>query len=368
MRIPFFALPILLVNVKAASTRVLPYYIKAYIRDSDKQNYKSVVKEIDCVLGEVIKGEAPVKKVTLKIMPYFKNCESLIKNWVLRWNLLLAHNVEYDPFSTQLTIDELMSKHCTLAIQHIQESKVGKAFIDKWALRFFWLQEFVDALHVAVMLRSEGDGLKMEMLMFKQVIRCSTNWLNKNEKDLQKNFCELVRTPPHFCHYTLQELERMSSSIEQLPFDLLLKNAQYYRALNMLDVNLYSFEDINAYSRSSKMLRKSLMHQSHRHLSFLIQRMKHQCNQIKIKWKQGKRTQLGEDYKMVEIMWSSWYGLALPTVNALKSMQGFAANSLIDFLNFGLKGTIFASTVTDYSEGHSVWDFYLSSLDVGHSA
>ena len=114
------------------------------------------MKEIDCVLGEVIKGEAPVKKVTLKIMPYFKNCESLIKNWVLRWNLLLAHNVEYDPFSTQLTISELMSKHCSLTIQHIQESKVGKAFIDKWALRFFWLQEFVDALHVAVLLRSEG--------------------------------------------------------------------------------------------------------------------------------------------------------------------------------------------------------------------
>ena len=371
MRIPLFGLLVLLVNVRASANRELPYYIKAYLYNNDKQNYEIVVKEIGYVLEEVIKGKESLKKASSKLSRYFKNCENLISNWLLRWNHLLANNVTYDPFLSQLTIDKLMNKHFALTLQHIREINIGKIFLEQWVLRFCWMQEFVDALHVAVILRVEGVTLTMEMHMFKIIIRCLKDWLTEFEDRLQVNNSGLTKPKQterlsfgYYGLWTLQDLDRMSSSMEQVPFDLLLKNEKYLRALNILDVEFYSFEDMDSHVQSSKMLQKSLMHQNHCHLNFLVQQMEQRSSQMKNKWQRGKRTQLGKDYEMVEIMWSSWYGLTLPTVRSLESMQGFAADCLIDFFNFGLKGTILASTTTDRREGLALWKVYLSSLDV----
>ena len=45
---------LIIVNVKAAANRELPYYIKAYLYCTDKENYKSVVRKIDDVLEDII--------------------------------------------------------------------------------------------------------------------------------------------------------------------------------------------------------------------------------------------------------------------------------------------------------------------------
>lgn len=93
MLILLYSSLLLLVNVKAASNRGLPYYIKAYLYNTDFENYEDVVQKINGVLGDVIKGE-PVKRATPRLSRYFKNCDNIIEHWLLRWNLLLSNNVD----------------------------------------------------------------------------------------------------------------------------------------------------------------------------------------------------------------------------------------------------------------------------------
>ena len=367
--ITLFFLFLLSVKVKASVSRELPYYIKAYLYNTDMENYEDVVQKIYAALEEVIEG-VPVKSATLKVSRYFRNCESMIENWLLRWNLLLACSVEYDPTSPQLLTTDIMNKHYSLILRNIQTPTEDEAFLDKWIVRFFWMQEFVDALHAAVLMREDKDTLRMGMFMFRLIIRKVKDCLSEWERTLQKNGnYGLIRPPQesklvssHFGYWTFQEFRRMSSSMDDaVPFDLLLKNVQYYRSLNMLDVRLYSYEDMDNHVQISKMLHTSLSH--HRHLRFIIPRMEKLSNQVKDRWKRGKRIQLGDDYELVKVMWTPWYGLALPTVYALESMDGFAADSLIDFLNYGLKGTLLTINTMEYKHGLALWDVYLSSLD-----
>lgn len=364
-----FELLVLLVYVNAGSKRELPYYFKAYLYNTDKQNYENVVQKVEGVLGAVIKGE-PVHKAKLKLSRYFRNCDTMIENWLWSWDHLLACDVEYDPCTTQVPTSELMNKHYHLILNSIQNSKKGDSFLDKWTLRHFWMQEFVDAQHAIMLMQAGKDTLKKGMFLFKLIIRSAKDWLTDYERSAQKDSHHRLIRPPqeprlnfsHYGYWTFQEFRQMSSPpVEQVPFDLLLKNAQYYRALNMLDVQLYSYEDMDSHVQFSKMLYSSLSHK--KHLRFLVQRMKLWSKQVQEKWKREKRIQLGDDYEMVEVMWTPWYGLALPTVYALESINGISGEFLIDFLNFGLKGITLAITTVGYKEGLTTWDVYLSSLD-----
>ena len=263
---------------------------------------------------------------------------------------------------------ELMKKHYALILKSNQKNSKSK-FLDKWTLRVFWMQDFVDALHTAVMMQAEKDTLRKGMFMFKIITRSVKEWLTNSERNLQieSDHFKYIRPPQesqlnnsYSGYWTLQEIDLINASMEHVPLNLILKSAQYYRALNMLDVRLYSFEDVNSHVQVSRMLHKPLSH--HKHLRFLILMMKQWSAQVKDRWKREKRIQLGEHYAMVEVMWTPWYGLALPTVYTLESMKGFAANSLLDYVNFGLKGITLAITTAGFQEGIALWDDYLSSL------
>lgn len=372
MRFTHLLLFVLSVAVEASDRAgKVPYYIKMYLYKTNKQDYNSALQKIDEALVDVVRG-VTIAKAKVKLRPYFDTCEELIEHWLLPVDYFLAHHLECDPSAVQdqaASFMKFLERHFALIINFIESYKDGEAFKDRWTFRYFWIQEFVDALHAAKLIGLDKKALMDGMAMFRTIMNKAVNWLKEFEIEVKKDgYLGLIRPPQlpnlkfsRYGYWNPKEIDRINSPMDKVPFDLLLKNAQYYRALNALDVKLYSYDDVKTYLITSKALINSL---STSNLHFLVDQMHGWSKQVQTMWECEKQIQLGDEYPLVKLMWSPWYGLMLPTMNALRSNQDKAGETLLDFFNFGLKGTLLncATSTYEMSIATNAWDRYVSNM------
>ena len=356
----------------------VPYHIKMYLHTVYKEEYANVLHTVEETMMEVLKGEpAHIAEQTLR--PFFVDCERLVGRWLVRLHYYLAHQIDCDPStllpdqatSSFTSYMRLLNQHYVLIMEKITNCTHSGSFSDRWTLRFFWIQEFVDALHAAVMMKLERRTLAHGMALFRVILGTAMDWLSEYERTVKKDAHYGFIRPPdepnikftRFGYWTTPDILRMGMAKKKVQYDLLLKNAQYYRALNMLDVSLYSYDDVEAYVQVSKALITPLGRQ--RHLRFLTVQLYERSKQVKSRWEREKQTQLGEYFKTAKLMWSLWYGLTLPTIASLESTQkSLAGSTLVDLFNFGLKGITLLIINGNYLEGAKFWDLYLASIDV----
>lgn len=345
--------------------------MKMYLYNTNRQNYGRMVRHLDKVLEDIACLVVPIGKALPKVLPYFHNCEGMVEHWLLHGDVFLAHNIEGDP-STLHNPDvytEYMQEHARRIVAKMDSDLLSGSLQAKWSPRFHWIQEFVHALHAAKLIGMDTAVLVRSVQSeFKMILRSSMLWLGNCERDTKMDaynglFSSSQQADSQYGYWTAKEIEGLSSSsTNQVPFALLLKNAQYYRALNTLNVSMYAYDDVNSFIHISKMLHKPL--RQHKHLCNLIEHFKIWTAQVEGRWKREKEAQLGKThYDAAKVMWSPWCGLAPPSLNALKT-SGPEGQFLIDLFNFGLKA-VTVDIASEYSWlGVATWDLYVSILNI----
>lgn len=361
---------LLLVALEASKVDLLPYYIKMQLYAADKQNYKSIEQKVNDIMEGVMMGKSIMVAQSL-LRRYLKNCDKLVERWLMRQgDHCISYQIKYDPSLVfdQAAIENSLTDHSALIVCFLRNIPMCDTFAESWMYRVSWMQEFVDALLTTVMLGME-QIVYPGMVMLKELVKNAMDWLALYENGVKRDGYNGFIRPPQGHHlmfsrygyWTPQELGRLRNSGKNTPYDLVLKNAQYYRALTVLDVSLYSFEDVENFVQVSKMFNNPQRPEDG--LQFLIVQMEQWSKQVKERWEREKQTQLKANYTKAKLMRSPWYGLTLPSQNVLKVVQGIMGEILIDFFNFGLRGSILMNIYLSSKEAISMWDKYVSSLE-----
>lgn len=373
MLIPLIAILLLIETVKGSGLEKLPYYIKIYLYTKDKQNYGKLLQMVDDVSADYSRG-VPAHIAKRKLNSYFENCDIMIEQWLMRRKHSLSQQIKYDPTHDQITMRKLLDQHYLLIINSMQDRPDDdKHFLDRWMLRFFWMQEFMHAMLAAVIIKKESDTLQHGMSLFREIMRSSMVWVTINErKIINDGFNGLIRPPQSYSmqfrefseygYWSLDDINRIRTTAKHVHYDLLLKNAQYYRTFGMLNASQYSFEDVESFLQVSKEINNSLSR--HKHLYFLTHQMQQWSREVKNRREREKQLQLKDNYVMARPMWTPWYGLSLPTFHVLKEFQSTAGEFFTDFLNYGLKGITLLISIHNHYDYSLLWDLHLSSLDV----